>query len=71
MVSLNEARIAHTMVAPQSNHPQWGERFILPVAHDTEEVLITVKDRDLLGSKFMGKVRGRAVLCEVPVYLSI
>ena len=58
VVSLNEARVAHTAVAPKSNHPQWGERFILLVAHDIQEVLITVKDKDVLGSKFMGKVRG-------------
>ena len=38
VVSLNEARIAHTRVTPQSNNPQWGERFVLLVAHDTEEV---------------------------------
>ena len=60
VVSLNEARIAHTAVTPKSNHPKWDERFILLVAHDIQEVVITVKDKDLLGSKFMGKARRRS-----------
>ena len=56
MVSLHEARIAHTHIDPRSNHPRWGERFIVPVAHDVETLTVTVKDKDFVGTKFRGKV---------------
>ena len=56
VVSLHEARIAHTHIDPHSNHPRWGERFIVPVAHDVEMLTVTVKDKDVVGTKFRGKV---------------
>ena len=57
VVSLHEARIAHTHIDRRTNHPRWGERFIVPVAHDVDALTVTVKDKDLVGSNFMGQAR--------------
>ena len=56
MVSLHEARIAHTHIDRRTNHPWWGERFIVPVAHDVDALTVKVKDKDMVGSNFMGQV---------------
>ncbi len=56
VVSLHEARIAHTHIDRRTNHPRWGERFIVPVAHDVDALTVTVKDKDMVGSNFMGQV---------------
>jgi len=56
VVSLHEARIAHTHIDRRTNHPRWGERFIVPVAHDVDALTVKVKDKDMVGSNFMGQV---------------
>ena len=44
---------------------QIAEQFVIPVAHDVDEVVVRVKDKDVVGSKVMGVVRSPSILHSV------
>lgn len=59
MIELGGARVARTRIDPRTNDPKWGERFVIACAHDVDELIVRVKDKDAVGSKTMGMVRAR------------
>ena len=58
VIELGGARVARTRVEMDNNDPKWGERFVIACAHDVDDVVVRVKDKDAVGSKTMGLVRG-------------
>lgn len=55
-VSVANAVIGRTFVINNSENPVWNQRFYIPVAHHTTEVLFVVKDSDVVGSQLIGAV---------------
>ena len=55
-VVLAGARVARTRVISNNANPVWKEHFLIPVAHYTHTIVLEVKDQDILGSQFIGKV---------------
>lgn len=55
-VVLAGARVARTRVLSNNVNPVWNERFQIPVAHFAHEIVLEVKDQDVMGSQFIGKV---------------
>ncbi|XP_024993710.1 phospholipase D beta 1-like [Cynara cardunculus var. scolymus] len=55
-ISVANAVIGRTFVLNNSENPVWMQRFCVPVAHHTTEVLFVVKDSDVLGSQLIGAV---------------
>ncbi|XP_071551933.1 uncharacterized protein [Panulirus ornatus] len=62
-------RIAKTSIIYNSLHPHWGEKFRIEMCHETESLLFTVKDLDLIKIECMGYMSLRAdeLLQEEPV----
>ncbi|KAG7177060.1 phospholipase D alpha 1-like isoform X3 [Homarus americanus] len=62
-------RIAKTSIIYNSLNPQWGEKFRIELCHETESLLFTVKDLDLVKIECIGYMSIRAVdlLQEEPV----
>lgn len=57
VIELGGARVARTRIDMDNNDPKWGERFVIACAHDVDDVIVRVKDKDAVGSKTMGLVR--------------
>lgn len=55
-VNLAGARVARTRVINNETNPKWDEHFSIPVAHYVDNVVITVKDNDMLGAQLIGDV---------------
>ena len=62
VIELGGARVARTRIDMDNNDPKWGERFVIACAHDVDDVIVRVKDKDAIGSKTMGLVRAAAEL---------
>ncbi|XP_064116971.1 uncharacterized protein LOC135222709 isoform X2 [Macrobrachium nipponense] len=62
-------RIAKTSIIYNSLNPQWGEKFRTEMCHETESLLFTVKDLDLVKMECMGfmSIRAEDLLQEEPV----
>ncbi len=56
-VVLAGAKVASTRVIINNANPRWNEHFQIPVAHFTNEILIVIKDEDMLGAQHIGEVR--------------
>ncbi|KAJ3686416.1 hypothetical protein LUZ61_015580 [Rhynchospora tenuis] len=56
IVSISDVVIASTYVIDNNENPEWDQHFCVPVAHETAEVLFTVKDKDVLGAQNIGKL---------------
>ncbi|KAJ3692834.1 hypothetical protein LUZ60_011929 [Juncus effusus] len=50
------AIVARTRVIPNSEDPNWDERFTVPLAHRTACIELYVKDNDLFGAELIGTV---------------
>jgi C2 domain len=57
VIELGGARVARTRIEMDNNDPKWGERFVIACAHDVDDIVVRVKDKDAVGSKTMGLVR--------------
>jgi phospholipase D1/2 len=55
-VVLAGARVARTRVISNNVNPVWKEHFLIPVAHYVRDIVFEVKDQDVVGSQFIGKV---------------
>ncbi|KAJ4789028.1 Phospholipase D [Rhynchospora pubera] len=55
-VSVPDVVIASTYVIDNNENPEWDQHFYVSVAHETAEVLFTVKDKDVLGAQNVGTV---------------
>ena len=55
-VVLGDARVARTRVISNNVNPVWKEHFQIPVAHHVRDIVLEVKDQDVMGSQFIGKV---------------
>ncbi|KAH9569186.1 hypothetical protein CY35_03G118900 [Sphagnum magellanicum] len=51
------AKVASTRVIINNANPRWNEHFQIPVAHFTNEILIVIKDEDMVGAQHIGEVR--------------
>ncbi|KAK7078978.1 hypothetical protein SK128_002386 [Halocaridina rubra] len=62
-------RIAKTSIIYNSLNPHWGEKFRIEMCHETESLLFTIKDLDLVKVECMGYVSIRAedLVTEEPV----
>jgi hypothetical protein len=56
-VVLAGAKVASTHVIINNANPRWNEHFQIPVAHFTNEILIVIKDEDMVGAQHIGEVR--------------
>ena len=59
-VILKGATVARTQVISNSLSPQWNEHFEIPVAHTVSDVIVVVKDNDIMGAQFIGQVQIQA-----------
>ncbi|XP_020079646.1 phospholipase D delta-like [Ananas comosus] len=53
-VSVAGAVVARTRVIPNSQDPEWGEHFVVPLAHRAAAVEFHVKDNDVFGAQLIG-----------------
>ncbi|XP_037801148.1 phospholipase D alpha 1-like isoform X2 [Penaeus monodon] len=62
-------RIAKTSIIYNSLNPHWGEKFRIEMCHETESLLFTVKDLDLVKMESMGymSIRAEDLLRDEPV----
>ncbi|KAK3865391.1 hypothetical protein Pcinc_028995 [Petrolisthes cinctipes] len=62
-------RIAKTSIIYNSLNPQWGEKYRIEMCHETESLLFTVKDLDLVKIEAMGymSIRAEDLVEEEPV----
>ncbi|KAK8745397.1 hypothetical protein OTU49_000171 [Cherax quadricarinatus] len=62
-------RIAKTSIIFNSLNPHWGEKFRIEMCHETESLLFTIKDLDLVKIECMGfmSIRAEDLLQEDPV----
>eukprot|EP00850_Spirogloea_muscicola_P007980 SM000041S15539 [mRNA] locus=s41:629295:630602:- [translate_table: standard] len=56
VVQLGSAAVAHTNVAYNNTSPKWDQHYQIPVAHRCSNVVIAVKDSDVIGAQLMGTV---------------
>lgn len=55
-ITVAGATIGRTYVITNNENPVWKQHFNLPVAHYAAEVLLVVKDDDVVGSQLIGTV---------------
>ncbi|GAB2282888.1 hypothetical protein Dimus_017422 [Dionaea muscipula] len=55
-VVVPQATVARTRVIPNSQNPNWNERFHIPIAHPVVNLEFQVKDNDLFGAEMIGTV---------------
>ncbi|XP_045620568.1 uncharacterized protein [Procambarus clarkii] len=62
-------RIAKTSIIFNSLNPHWGEKFRIEMCHETESLLFTIKDLDLVKIECMGfmSIRAEDIIEEEPV----
>ncbi|OMO75462.1 C2 calcium-dependent membrane targeting [Corchorus olitorius] len=53
-VCLAGATVARTRVISNSEHPDWNERFQIPLAHPASHIEFHVKDNDVFGADLIG-----------------
>lgn len=55
-VSVPQTTLARTRVISNSQNPEWGERFEIPLAHPLKVLEFRVKDNDVFGAQIIGTV---------------
>ncbi|KAL7223763.1 hypothetical protein ACSBR1_025254 [Camellia fascicularis] len=55
-VCVPQATLARTRVFPNTQNPNWNERFNIPLAHPTLNLEFQLKDNDVFGAQLIGKV---------------
>ena len=62
-------RICKTSIIYNSLNPQWSEKFRIELCHETESLLFSVKDMDLVKIESMGytSIRAEDLLTEEPI----
>ncbi|KAJ3682088.1 hypothetical protein LUZ60_014661 [Juncus effusus] len=55
-ISVSYAVVARTYVIDNNENPVWDQHFYVPVAHESADVLFTIKDNDVFGAQVIGTV---------------
>ena len=68
VLEIGKAKLLKSAVILDDLNPKWFEKFRVDVAHETNELVFHIKDKDVVGSKSLGMVKIRAAqLLQGPV----